>query len=133
MDTYEFVIRSRPVSTQTNDRRAYRSWSDLVAIHATRNSPMVPPFWEPVRLTMVHLYVNDTIDADNLIKPVQDALEGVFYPDDRLVTDVQSHRRSVLAEFDPVALPAPLATAWGGREECLYVRVQSASALENYL
>ena len=32
-----------------------------------------------------------------------------------------------------VVLPVPLAAAWSGREECLYVRVQSASALENYL
>ena len=120
---------------QANDRAAHRRWVEQVKVEAIRNSPVLPPFWNPgVRLTLVHLFDRTCVDVDNLIKPVQDALEGVFYPDDSVVTDVDSHRRMLKDEpKDAARIPPLLLNAWTEALECVYVRVEDADLLEVYL
>ena len=58
------------------------------------------PYSGNVHLTLVYLYDADPVDTDNIIKPIQDALIRLVYEDDSLVTDVESHRRSLSDTFD---------------------------------
>jgi hypothetical protein len=132
--SYEFVVPGRPVSVQGRSRAARRDWTEKVQVAAIRNSPATPPFFEPgVRLTLVHLCLLGPIDADNIIKPIQDALEGIFYPDDRVITDVDSHRRMMKERGLVARLPPILLAAWMAGRECVYVRVQTSIPLEAYL
>lgn len=50
-------------------------------------------------LLVVHLHDEDggNIDNDNMVKPIQDALIGVIYVDDRQITDTWILRRSLTA------------------------------------
>jgi len=43
---------------------------------------------QPVRLTICYYHdrVAIRLDNDNLVKPIQDALNGLVYEDDRLIT-----------------------------------------------
>lgn len=134
MQSYEFVIPGRPVSVHTKDRAAYRPWQNTVATEAGRESPVVPPFWEPgVRLTIVYLFTEEPIDVDNIIKPVQDALEGVLYLDDGVVTDVQAHRRTWTDGVNDERFPHLLRLMWREKEDCVYIRVQDTTTLEDLL
>jgi crossover junction endodeoxyribonuclease RusA len=91
------------------------------------------PYSGNVHLTLVYLYDTDPVDTDNIIKPIQDALIGLVYEDDSLVTDVESHRRSLSDTFDVALCPSLLVRGIRSGSECVYVRINSAKALESYL
>jgi crossover junction endodeoxyribonuclease RusA len=84
-------------------------------------------------LTLVYLCDDSPADIDNIIKPVQDALVGVVYADDALVTDVDSHKRFLSDTIDITNLPSLLIQGVVLGEECIYIRVCLAESLEAYL
>ena len=87
----------------------------------------------PLQLTLVYLYNSDPVDVDNIIKPIQDALIGLVYDDDLLVTDVTSHRRSLVGTFDLTQCPPLLIDGILAGNECVYVRVSDSKPVEEYL
>ena len=91
------------------------------------------PYSGNVHLALVYLYDADPVDTDNIIKPIQDALIGLVYEDDSLVTDVESHRRSLSGTFDVALCPLLLLHGIISGSECVYVRIRQAKALESYL
>lgn len=128
---FEFVVPGRPVSTQERDREKYQAWKRLVRSHAELMYPK-PPAGVRLRLTVVFLCYA-SIDVDNLIKPIQDALTGWAYQDDEQVTDVDSHRRWLRERAEFQLLPPMLKEAWLAGGECVYVRGEEARSLEVYL
>jgi hypothetical protein len=81
------------------------------------------------------VYLSDEYppDTDNIIKPIQDALEGIVIVDDILVSDVQSHRRVYWQTFKTKRLPALLRSGLLIGAECVYVRLSHTRPLENLL
>ena len=79
-----------------------------------------------LRFTIVYLCGNDPADTDNIIKPIQDALVGIVYTDDSLISDVDSHRRFLSDPIDVTTLPSLLQGGVIGGTECVYVRVADA-------
>lgn len=75
------------------------------------------------RLTLVFLCDGLAIDVDNVIKPIQDALIGVAYADDNVLTDVESHRRMMGEPMLFSALPPLLRKPWIQGPECIYIRL----------
>ena len=122
------------MSLQTNSRPRFQAWKDQVRAEAIR-------VWAGRRvldrgdfhLTIVHLHHGAPPDVDNIIKPIQDALEGVVISNDTLVSDVESHRRALDYPFELELLPGLLATALASPSECVYVRLAEAIRLEDLL
>lgn len=86
-----------------------------------------------LRFTIVYLCDESPADIDNIIKPIQDALVGLVFEDDFLVSDVDSHRRSLQEPIDVTNLPRLLQNGVSGGSECVYVRVSDAQDLRVYL
>ena len=86
-----------------------------------------------IQLTLVYLCDSDPVDTDNIVKPIQDALIGLVYDDDLLVTDVESHRRPLTGTFDLTRCPNALIEGVASGIECVYVRVCAPRLLEDYL
>jgi hypothetical protein len=86
-----------------------------------------------LQLTLVYLCDDYPPDTDNIIKPIQDALVGLVYKDDRLVSDVDSHRRFLSDPIDITNLPSLLQDGVFRGQECVYVKVSESQALEKYL
>lgn len=129
---FEFLIPKRPVSSQTRHTKNLQAWKNFV--HGEASKTWVgTPYSEDVHLTLVYLYNSDPVDTDNIIKPIQDALISLVYEDDLLVTDVESHRRSLSGTFDVALCPQLLLHGIISGSECVYVRIRQAEALENYL
>jgi Holliday junction resolvase RusA-like endonuclease len=131
---FEFLIPRRPVSLQTRNRRNLQAWkayvrSQAVGPWASRSAIT----GSDLQLTLVYLYDSDPVDIDNIIKPIQDALVGLVYDDDLLVSDVDSHRRSLGGTFELTRLPSVLFDAIVRQEECVYVRVRDAIQIEDCL
>lgn len=135
MTELEFLIPRRPVSGQTKSRRNLQAWKSLVRDEALRAAPEVGPLLDAdVNLTLVYLCNEaDPVDADNIIKPIQDALVGLAYGDDVRVADVESHRRRRTGAFDAARLPEPLVRGLLLGGECVYVRVRPSKPLEALL
>jgi Holliday junction resolvase RusA-like endonuclease len=135
VQSYEFVIPGRPASVHARNRQAYREWQDKVVREANRVSPGTFPFTNfDARLTIVFVSgARSPIDVDNVIKPIQDALTGVFYGDDEMVSDVAAHRRIWADEVPEDGLPALLRAAWKSKRDCVYVRIQKTARLKDLL
>ncbi|MEI6429660.1 MAG: RusA family crossover junction endodeoxyribonuclease [Pseudanabaena sp. ELA607] len=135
MQTFEFLIPKRPVSLQTKNRKNLQAWKSFVRGEAAKlwvNG--TPPVSLPaLRFTIVYLCDESPADIDNIIKPIQDALVGLVFEDDFLVSDVDSHRRFLDEPIDVTSLPPLLQSGVAAGNECVYVRISDAQDLGSYL
>lgn len=131
---FEMLIPKRPVSHQAKNRENLQAWKDYIYGRA-RNEWIggTPLIEEGLRLTLVYLCDDSPADIDNIIKPIQDALVGIVYADDALISDVDSHRRFLSDAIDVTNLPPLLIEGVTLGEECIYVSVCLAENLETYL
>jgi crossover junction endodeoxyribonuclease RusA len=130
---FDFLIPKRPVSVQTKNRANRAAWKSFVRGEAAKTWEGSACSGTDIQLTLVYLYDRDPLDADNIIKPIQDSLRGLVYDDDSLVTDVESHRRPLAGTFDLARCPAALLGAILSGTECVYVRLCTPRLLEEYL
>jgi crossover junction endodeoxyribonuclease RusA len=86
-----------------------------------------------VSMTLLYLYEEAALDADNIIKPIQDALVGVAFDDDSRVCDVRVLRRSLKSAFKLDGVTPILATAFDAAAEFVYVLVEDAPAEDQLL
>lgn len=135
MQTFEFLIHKRPVSLQTKNRVNLQAWKIFVRGEASKLwTSGSPPVSSPaLRFTIVYLCDDSPADIDNIIKPIQDALVGLVFEDDFLVSDVDSHRRFLQEPIDVTNLPPLLQRGVAEGNECVYVRVSDAQDLRGYL
>ena len=90
--------------------------------------PGTPLFFGPLRLRIDFFFDGQTqVDADNIIKPIQDALKQVVYVDDETVTDVCSRKVDIQHLPSLVDVPAKLLGALAEPpSDFVYVRVASS-------
>ena len=131
---FEFLIPRRPVSLQTKKKENLQVWKNFVRVEAQK-------LWKDrsiikqgdLQLTLVYLCDDFPADTDNIIKPIQDALVGLVFEDDSLVSDVESHRRFMSDPIEIKSLPSLLQRAVITGKECVYVKVSESQPLEKYL
>ncbi len=92
---FEFVIDGPPVSQQARRRELIREWKEEVERVARLQWDTTPPFDGQVMVTISYFFENVLLDVDNIPKPVLDALHGLVYADDSLVTDLLCRKRSM--------------------------------------
>lgn len=130
---FDFLIPKRPVSLQTRKTSNLQAWKQYVRAEATKTWTGQIFTEQNIQLTLVYLHDSNPLDTDNIIKPIQDALVGLVYEDDLLITDVDAHRRSLSDTFDLTLYPILLAQGMESSLECVYVRVSASKLLEEYL
>ncbi len=129
MIPFEFVIPQRPVSQQARRQGRLREWKDFVARHARLaiNEPRELAT-EPVALKLLYLYDEPALDADNILKPIQDALIGVLLEDDSVITDVEIRRRWLRTTFTVKPVSPILAAGLALGSEFVYVALSDEPA-----
>jgi hypothetical protein len=73
------------------------------------------------------------IDHDNMIKPIQDALSGLIYNDDRQIIDARTRKTNIGGRFRLRRLSAVYARAFGGGREFVFIRIEEAPSHEELL
>jgi Holliday junction resolvase RusA-like endonuclease len=130
----EFIIPFRPLSLQAADRPNFQEYKRYVGALAEMAWGQDPVHIGKVNVSIVFLCdARAPIDADNVIKPIQDALSNVVYDDDALVTDTDSHRRFLQETVDLTDCPPALIEMLVANEEAVYVRVRNARPLAEHL
>lgn len=122
----EFVVTGPPVSHQSHNPGLLRAWQSEVRAAARA---AIPPGMQPItvecRLSILYAFPGQPVraDADNLTKPISDALNGVVFVDDWLVSDLIFLRRRTSAIRYIPNLPPVLIDALEGDEDFVYVHV----------
>jgi crossover junction endodeoxyribonuclease RusA len=101
VDPFEFFVEGPPLSQQTRNSERLREWKEYVRAEAAKLWLNQPPVELPLKLTVVYYHDRQSvlIDHDNMIKPIQDALAGLIYENDRQITDAQTQKRISTADF----------------------------------
>ena len=66
------------------------------------------------------------IDNDNLVKPIQDALNGVIYLDDRLIVATRVSKKPIDGSYRVRYMSPVLARAFCVGKESLFVRIEES-------
>ncbi len=120
----DFVVPGTPKSQQA-DNKSIKRWQQKVKAAA----PDLPEFLTgPLRVRIAFFFNGTTdVDTDNIIKPIQDALEETIYENDKIVVDVCARKidrqRLPAVVGAPTVLLAALAEPAGN---FVFVRVASA-------
>ena len=104
---FEVCVHGRPVSAQTARRQALQAWKQRVRAACEEVWAERPPIG----------------DVDNLIKPIQDALQGVIYWNDRQVSDTIGNRRRIDASYVVRYMSMRLAAAFSDGRQFVHIRV----------
>jgi Holliday junction resolvase RusA-like endonuclease len=124
---FEFIIPGPPRSQQTRHRVQLRTWKDAVREAASRRWPVgAVPVSSEIRIVVQYFHEKPRtlIDGDNLLKPIQDALIGLVYDDDRQIIDAVTQKRPIDDPFFVRYISMVLAEGFAQGDEFVYVRVE---------
>ena len=126
----EFVIEGPPVSQQARRKPLREQWMQDVRSAAERVWEEGGPVSEPVSVVVTSFFDSSPLDADNVPKPILDALIGLIYFDDSQVIDLLCRKRE-LSEGLQVRNPSPdLLESIRKFGQCLHISVSSALSQE---
>lgn len=121
----EFVVPGKPrVLGATTDSKA--RWTSQVQHEAPRLDNLLEG---PLRLQIDFFFRGKTdLDTDNMIKPIQDALETILYEDDRTIEDVRARKINVDEHhLDLAGVPDVLRSALEDQQDdFVFIRVAPA-------
>jgi crossover junction endodeoxyribonuclease RusA len=97
---FEFIVPGIPLSLQTKNRARLVQWEKQVRTAARKRwRKGRRPIRHEVELRVTYYYEQSAPDSDNIVKPVQDALAGLIYVNDRQVVDSSGHKRRLDGAF----------------------------------
>lgn len=131
MIPFDFVIEGPPVSHQTRNRARLQAWKQAVT-NAARGYWPAGDAPSPDELTIVvtNFYETAAPDVDNIVKPIQDALNGLVYNDDTQITDCHTRKRKIDGAFKVKGLSRALADGFVNYKDFIHVRVALSANFE---
>jgi len=123
----EFVLPGPPVSYQTSDKANLKKWQATVKAEAAK-AWKNPPLKGKLKFLLINFHEGDkpTLDDDNMVKPIRDALNKLVYDDDRQIRYSETLHVPI---DDPIKIrgaAAILLAAFSKAAEFLYVRIEDA-------
>lgn len=127
MKIFEFIINGRPVSQQARRSEKLDAWKATVRQEAEKYWPLEEqPATGLVMLKVTYFYDSVDMDVDNIIKPIQDAMKGIAYIDDKQITDVIARKRNLSGNFRIENITPILAEGFALNNEFLHIVVTDA-------
>jgi Holliday junction resolvase RusA-like endonuclease len=128
MLSFEFTVPGPPVSHQSRNKAKLAAWRQMVRRAASERWGKVAPLSVSLRITIsyYHKGLAVRIDNDNMAKPIQDALIGLVYQDDRLITDTIVRKTSIDGAFYVRGYSLLLLEALSIGEEFLHIVIAEA-------
>ena len=76
-----------------------REWTQEVQSVARQSWGTDQPFAGEVMVVITYFYEGASLDIDNIPKPILDALKGLIFSDDSLVTDLLCRKRDLKGDL----------------------------------
>ncbi len=93
----EFTVPGPPVSHQSHNKTKLSDWRGMVRSSAAKVWGSRSPLESKLMIVVTYYHPGQAvrIDTDNMVKPIQDALIGLVYKDDRWITQTNSQKMSI--------------------------------------
>ncbi|MFN9872882.1 MAG: RusA family crossover junction endodeoxyribonuclease [Cyanobacteriota bacterium] len=125
---FEFTIQGPPVSNQTRNRARLQQWKVDVRSAAQARAPAgAAPVADAVLFTVTYYYEGDSPDVDNIIKPIQDALNGLVFVDDAQVAETKARKRPLDGSYQIKGASGVLLQGFAGGVGFLHIRVEAST------
>lgn len=120
----EFIFNGPPLSLQSKNKAKKKNYIAMVANEARNGLPPgFTPTTDEVDITITYYYENQAGDVDNIIKPIQDSLNGVIYVDDAQVVDTRSRRKDINGSYKIRSVSAKILEGFSRGNDFIHVRV----------
>ncbi len=116
-------MHGQAYSAQSDNRNALNAWKRHVTREAVAAWGEAAPLAGAVELHIVHYGETRSGDLDNLNKPIQDAMQGVVFVNDRQVSSVRGGWRDIEGEYRVRYIPAVLGAAFSDGRPFIHIRV----------
>jgi len=128
MPHLEFTVLGPPVSHQTKDKAGLGAWKGVIRAEAAKKWGAKPPLTGKLKCTIVNFHEGEqaSLDDDNMVKPIRDALNGLVYIDDSQICYSETMHIGIDAPIKIRRASAVLLAAYGRGDEFLYVRIDDA-------
>lgn len=102
----------------------------VLAAALARWPPTDPPLDIPIRIAVVYYHEGQTIrlDSDNMLKPIQDAMNGRIYVDDRLIVSATASKTPVDGAYRVRRMSQVVVDAFVRGDEFIHVRIDGTAA-----
>lgn len=81
------------------------------------------PVTHEVSVEVIYFYDTTSPDVDNMVKPIQDALLGLIYEDDRQVVHASGRKRNINKPLRIRGISAVMARGFVSGDDFVYVKV----------
>ena len=126
---FEVVIERTPLSQQADGRRL-RAWKQVVQSIVGPAWDAEPPLDGEVMVVITYYFKGESLDVDNMPKPILDALNGLVYADDCQITDLVCRKRDRNRDLQFENPSSVLVETLGRSEQFLHITVANARSLE---
>jgi crossover junction endodeoxyribonuclease RusA len=125
---WDFVVLGVPVSVQAK-RPSIQRWKAAVSAAAQAAwSADEPPLDDPVQIHITYYHESAPLDVDNMLKPIQDALCGIVYVDDKLLTDTHGHLRDLDGQYRVRGMTPAQARGFTSDGPFVHIRIELPAA-----
>lgn len=127
---WDCVVLGIPKSVQAS-RASIRRWKADVRAAAGNAWPAgSPPLVCEIQIHVTYYHDGAPLDVDNMLKPIQDALCGVIYEDDKQLTDTHGHLRDVNASYKVRGMTMAQASGFASNGPFVHIRIETPSLPE---
>jgi crossover junction endodeoxyribonuclease RusA len=128
MPHLEFTVEGPPVSHQTRDKASLANWKRIIRAEAARCWGTKPPLTCKLKCTIINFHEGNvaSLDDDNMVKPIRDAMNKLVYDDDSRICYSETIHVSIDAAIKLRRASGILLAAFSKGEEFLYIRIDDA-------
>jgi crossover junction endodeoxyribonuclease RusA len=128
---FEFTVDGPPISQQAHSRARLQEWKAAVRTAASRAWGDAAPLQVPVRIRVTYFFDGYAPhDCDNIAKPIQDALQGLVYTNDRLVVNGTGRKFNINGPLKVRHMSVTLALAFSRGTPFVHVEVDWPASTE---
>ncbi len=129
MPVVEFTVEGPPISHQSNNRQALAAWKAQVRAEAAK-AWIQAPMTGLLKCTVINFFAGPdaSLDDDNLVKPIRDAMNGVVYDDDSQIRHSEHAQTSIDGSFKVRGVSKVILGAFNIGKQFVYIRIEDAPA-----
>jgi crossover junction endodeoxyribonuclease RusA len=121
---FDICVHGIPISAQTKHRAQLQTWREQVRSACRELWPVERAILTgPVRLSVTYYGEHKGPDLDNLVKPIQDALQQVVYGNDRQVIGFSARFEDIDERFAARYMSPVLAAAFVRGDPFVHIEV----------
>ena len=124
---WDFVVAGTPISTNAGSVSKERWKRKVSAAAQAAWPPGDPPLTDTLEIHVTCFHDSaQPLDTDNMLKPIQDALNGIAYVDDKQITHTHGHMLDLNSPWVVRGISEQLGRGFGFNEAFVHIRIEAA-------